>query len=76
MGRKITNDHLLKELDDATNEQLALDFRTELSKDSFAREMRSGLGNVIKKNPNRVNIITPPWYVRLGRKLKKFFTKF
>lgn len=74
--KKITNDHLLKELDDATKERLALDFSTKIKKESFSREIKGSLGQAIKKNPNRAKIITPPWYVRLGRRLKKFFTKF
>jgi len=76
MGERVNRDHILKELDDASNEKLSLDFKTELSKGSFVREIQGDLGNAIKENPNKVKLITPPWHVRLGRRLRKFFTKF
>lgn len=76
MKGKRDRDHISKELDDAANEKLALEFKTKLNKDSFVKDIKGQLGSAIKSNPNKVNVITPPWYVRLGRKLKKFFTKF
>lgn len=73
---RLGSDDLSKELNNAKNEKKALNLKLELEKSSFIRDINGDLGNDIKKNPNKVNIIIPPWYVRLGRKLKKFFTKF
>jgi hypothetical protein len=71
---------------DSINKQMELDsYKTELSKNSFAEEVRNGLGFNMKNNPNGVVFLNEkesndfkklPYWVRFKINLKKFFNKF
>lgn len=50
--------------------------KTRIAKTKFIDEMKQGLGEEIRKNPNTVTFIKKPWYVRLGSFFKSLFTKF
>lgn len=45
-------------------------------KHAFIDEMKSGLGDAIKENPNRVTFVKKPWHVRFRNWLSRVFTKF
>jgi hypothetical protein len=73
---KITDDILTKELD-ATEKDIELEkYKTALKKAKFIQEIKSGLGQEIKNNPNKITIITKPWYQKVLQFVKKIFTKF
>lgn len=50
--------------------------KTDLAKERFINELKGGLGNKIKENPNRVKIIKPSPIKRLVNWFKNIFTKF
>lgn len=58
------------------NDIKAQKIRTERDKLKFIKDVKSGLGNKIKDNPNAIRIIKKPWYVKLGAFFKNIFTKF
>jgi hypothetical protein len=73
---KITDDILTKELD-STEKDIELEkYKTALKKAKFIQEIKSGLGQEIKNNPNKITIITKPWYQKVLQFVKKIFTKF
>ncbi len=51
-------------------------FLTAMRKTQFVNELKSGLGDEIKKNPRGIKIIKESRYKRFMSWLKKFFTKF
>jgi hypothetical protein len=71
------NDKMLnREINQANNEMLNEKYKTALKKVQLINEIKSGLGEEIKKNSNKVKIIEKSWYERFMIKLKKIFTKF
>jgi hypothetical protein len=64
-----------RELNNAEKELLVEKYKTALKKTQYINEIRSGLGESIKKNPNGVKIIKTPWYKKIGNIIKNFFTK-
>jgi hypothetical protein len=72
----MNRDALLRELDIVEKEKLNDKYVTALQKAKFASELKAGLGDKIKKNPNGVRLIKKPWYKKLGLWLKNIFTKF
>lgn len=50
--------------------------QTKLNKLRFINEIKGGLGEKIKENPNEITVIKKPWYSKLGRFIKNIFTKF
>ncbi len=65
-----------READKYEKEILVEKYKTALKKNQFLNEIRTGLGEEIKKNPNRVKIIKKTWGQRLRLFLTKLFTKF
>jgi hypothetical protein len=51
-------------------------FLTAMRKTKFVNELKSGLGDEIKKNPRGIKIIKESRYKRFMSWLKTFFTKF
>jgi hypothetical protein len=51
-------------------------FLTAMRKTQFVNELKSGLGDEIKKNPRGIKIIKESRYKRFMSWLKTFFTKF
>ncbi len=50
--------------------------QTKLNKLRFINEIKSGLGEKIKENPNQIKIIKKPWCSKLNQFIKNIFTKF
>lgn len=69
-------DIVSKELEAAEREAALEKYKTALKKVQLINELKSGLGEEIRKNPNKVRIIEKKWYQKLGVALKKIFTKF
>ncbi len=71
------NDKMLdREMNQAGNAILNEKYKTALKKAQLINEIKSGLGEEIKKNPNKVKIIKKTWFERLMINIKKLFTKF
>jgi hypothetical protein len=65
-----------REIELEEKEVLRDKFVTALRKTQFVNELKSGLGDEIKKNPRGVKIIKESRYKRFVSWLKNFFTKF
>jgi hypothetical protein len=65
-----------REIELEEKEVLRDKFVTALRKSQFVNELKSGLGDEIKKNPRGVKIIKESRYKRFVSWLKNFFTKF
>ena len=73
---KVTDDMISNEIE-ATEKAIELEkHKTHLKKSEFIREIKNGLGNEIKSNPNAIKVIKKPWYKRLKMFLAKIFTRF
>lgn len=49
--------------------------RTIKIKNDFIEDIKTGLGDTIKANPNSYRIIKKPWYTKIGLIIKKIFNK-
>lgn len=72
MSDKIIN----REVKQAEKEMLVEKYKTALKKNQFINELKSGLGEEIKKNPSKAKIIKKTWGERFMLGLKKIFTRF
>lgn len=63
-------------IDSIHNEIKGVKINTALKTDQFINEIKSGLGEKVRKNPNGVKIIKKKWYQRIGTFIKNIFTKF
>jgi hypothetical protein len=72
MNEKMVN----REIKQAESEILLEKYKTALKKTQLINELKSGLGNEIKKNPGKAKIIKKTWYQKFLIGLKKIFTKF
>jgi hypothetical protein len=63
-------------VDDVKAEIEANKEKTRIAKLRFIGEIKEGLGEEIRKNPNTVTFIKKPWYVKFGHFFKRLFTKF
>lgn len=59
----------------ADKEVLVEKYKTALKKAQFVNEIKSGLGEEIKKNP-KPKVIKRSFLCRIGQSIKKMFTKF
>ncbi len=59
----------------ADKEVLVEKYKTALKKAQFVNEIKSGLGEEIKKNP-KPKVIKRNFLYRIGQSIKKMFTKF
>lgn len=59
----------------ADKEVLVEKYKTALKKAQFVNEIKSGLGEEIKKNP-KPKVIKRSFLYRIGQSIKKMFTKF
>jgi len=64
------------ELQQAERDKLLDMYKTARTKVMFINELKTGLGDDIKTNPSKVNIIKKTWYQKLLITLKKIFTTF
>ena len=69
-------DDRIETIDSVANEIKATKQNTELKKEQFINELKSGLGNKVKSNPNKIKIIKKKWYQRLITTIKNIFIKF
>jgi hypothetical protein len=70
------DDEVMRELDEARKEREMLSFKTSLAKAQFIDEMKNGLGDEIKETGNKVEIIKPTFFQKIGKIIKKIFTGF
>ena len=69
-------DIISKEIEQAERELIAEKYKTALKKVQFINDIKGGLGEEIKNNPNRVIIHKKTWFQKFMITLKKIFTKF
>lgn len=67
---------LNKSVKDYEKEILSTRFQTEVKKAQFLTEIKTGLGDAIKKNPNGIKILKKSWRERLRLFFLRIFTKF
>jgi hypothetical protein len=72
----IKNDPISLEIKAAEREMFLDMNKTARDKTNLINELKSGLGDTIKKNPSQVKIIKKTWYQKIMISLKKVFTKF
>lgn len=66
----------VESLDSVINKMKADRANTELKKNKYISEIKSGLGEKIKENPNEIKVIKKTRAQRLKDFLKKIFNKF
>lgn len=71
MNKKLNN-----EIEKYEKEILLQQYVTDLKKKQFIDEIKNGLGQKIKENPNNFTIIKKTWKQKFMIFLKKIFTKF
>ena len=69
MNDKMVN----KEIKQIENQMKGDMFMTEIRKKKFIGDLKNGLGEEIKKNPNQVKFIKEPWYKKVSNFIKKIF---
>ena len=67
---------LLNEIEQLEKEKESLDHSTNIAKLAFIREIKSGLGEEIKKHPNTLTQPKVSRWVKFKLGLIKLFTKF
>lgn len=67
---------LNREVDKLEKDMLVEKYKTSLKKMEFINEIKQGLGEEIKKNPNNVKIIKKTWSQKIRLFFVKLFTKF
>lgn len=73
-----TEEILSERRDNITNikNRMALDKNgTEIQKTRLINQLKNGLGEKIKENPNEVIIIKRSWYQKLGVTIRKILSK-
>ena len=70
------NDPISIETKAAERDKLLDMYKTARAKVSLINDIKTGLGEDIKKNPSKVKIIKKTWYQKIMISLKKVFTKF
>ena len=66
----------IETLDSNINKMKADKANTELKKNKFISEIKSGLGEKIKENPNEIKVIQKSKKQKIKDFLKKIFNKF
>lgn len=69
------DDQLEDELETTIRYRKTLDRSTEVKKYQVINEIKN-MGEEIKKNPLKVEFVHIPWYKKILRSIKGFFTKF
>jgi hypothetical protein len=65
-----------RELEASIKDVISQKYVTKLKKDKFISEIKTGLGNDIKKNPRGVKIIKKTFFDRVKGFLRNLFTRF
>jgi len=72
-----TNEDIIaKEVKKTENEKKMLYYKANLAKSMFIDEIKNGLGEEIKKNCNKIEIIKPNIWQRISKIIGRFFTSF
>lgn len=72
----LSNDSdIKKEIKDAENEAKMDAFRNSIAKNKLIKEMKGGLGELIKKDPNRLEKYKKEVKLTFLQKIKRFFSK-
>jgi len=71
----ITKREFIKELDQTEQDIVSTRYATALKKTQFINELKNGLGQEMKKNPNAVKIIKKSRYKKFISWVKKLFIK-
>ena len=66
----------IEHLDSIINDIKAQKEQTKIQRNKFVNQIKSGLGEKIKNNPNKIIIHKKPWYVKFKNWIKKIFTSF
>lgn len=66
----------VEHIDAIINDIKAQKEQTKIHRDKFINEIKFGLGEQIKNNPNEIIIHKKPWYVKTKEWFKKIFTSF
>jgi hypothetical protein len=66
----------IETLDAMINDIKAQKAQTKINKNRFINDIKTGLGDKIKKDPTTIVKYTKPWYVKFGDWFKNIFTKF
>lgn len=68
------NDKMIdREIKQIENQMKGDLFMTEIKKKKFIGDLKNGLGEEIKNNPNRVKRIKTPWYSKVVKFIKRIF---
>lgn len=49
--------------------------QTDIQKERFINEIKSGLGDVVKEKPNEITIIKKPWHHKFSSVIKRILSK-
>ena len=66
----------IETMDSIFNDFKATKENTTRNKLKFIDEVKSGLGDKVKKNPNKIKVIKKNWYQKISETIKNIFTKF
>lgn len=66
----------IETIDSIINDIKATKENTTRNKGKFINEIKSGLGDKVKKNPNKIKVIKKSWYQKVSDAIKNIFTKF
>ena len=58
------------------NDIKGLKFQTEQKKIGYINELKNGLGDKVRQNPNKITKVKIKWYIKLINFIKEIFTKF
>jgi len=76
MNDKISNKMLSSQFKQFERENKLESYKTTLKKIQFIGDIKNGLGEDIKSNPNSIKFIKKPWHQKLKVFFKNIFTKF
>lgn len=76
LEKQETYEDRIETIDSINNEIKASKQNTELKKEQFINELKNGLGQKVKNNPNKVKIIKKKWHQKLITAIKNIFIKF
>ncbi len=69
--------YLIKnEIDEFEKEKVALSHQLGYEKNKLIKDLKNGLADEIKNNPNKVKIIKKSFFQRIGIFIRKIFTRF
>jgi len=76
LEKEEVNVERVETLDSINNDIKAVRQNTELKKNQFIMELKSGLGEKVKQNPNQIKVIKKSFKEKIKIFIKSIFTKF